>query len=129
VASWNLSQREVSIADDGVVRVNGSPLRFWHFTKLGPLGDTMTRKYAQDNFEVYELWNWYRLRVSEETSREIPDRYWALGQYSDGHTISRSHRLLYRDRKDLQLAFSNPYDADGFPTWLKAEGLYQEPAP
>ena len=47
VASWNLSQRKVEIGRDGAITVNGAPLRFWHFTKLGPTGDAMTRRYAQ----------------------------------------------------------------------------------
>ena len=29
-----------------VEAVNGVDLRFWHFTKLGAVGDAMTRRYA-----------------------------------------------------------------------------------
>ena len=55
VASWNLSHRQVRVDDAGQIRVNGVPLRFYHFTKLGPIGDTMTQRYARGNTEVYEL--------------------------------------------------------------------------
>ena len=61
VASWNLSHRTVGFDADGMLTVNDRPLRFFHFTKLGPIGDIMTQRYAQDNFEVYELWLWYSL--------------------------------------------------------------------
>jgi hypothetical protein len=120
-ASWNVNQRRISIDADGNVRANESLLRFWHFTKLGPLGDTMTRRYARDQIVVYELWRWYREQVANATSASIPDRYWAFGQYTDGRPIQRSHRLLYRDRKDLQAHFRNPFSAD-FAAWLQSEG-------
>lgn len=125
VASWNLSHRTVTMAEDGAVLVNGVPLRFWHFTKLGPLGDTMTKRYAKDNFQVYELWNWYRRQVMEATSKDIPAGYWHYGAFESGHKIDKSYRLLYRNRKDLREAFPDPYrkGSNSFETWLANEGL------
>src|SRR5690606_8750999 len=60
VASWNLSQRRISFSNKGELLVNDSLLRFFHFTKLGPIGDAMTERYAASNIEVYEVWRWYR---------------------------------------------------------------------
>lgn len=125
-ASWNVNQRRIWIDDDGNVRANENLLRFWHFTKLGPLGDVMTRRYARDQIVVYELWRWYRLQVAEATSEGIPNRYWAFSNFADGTPIARSHRLLYRSRKDLQQAFPNPFGTGGekdFSVWLAGEGL------
>jgi len=120
-ASWNVSQRKITIDDDGNVRANDRLLRFWHFTKLGPLGDVMTRRYAKDQIVVYELWRWYREQVARATSAAVPDRYWAFGQFEDGTPIERAHRLLYRERQDLQAHFKNPFSSD-FVAWLRAEG-------
>lgn len=125
-ASWNVNQRRITIDDDGNVRANEALLRFWHFTKLGPLGDVMTRRYAGDQIVVYELWRWYREQVERATSPDIPDRYWAFGHYANGAAIARSHRLLYRDRKDLQASFPDPFGTgagNDFSAWLAAEGL------
>lgn len=120
VASWNLSRRKVSIEKDGRILVNGVPLRFWHFTKLGEVGDAMTRRYAGDNFPVYELWSWYRREVALATDAVIPGRWWAFGVYRDGRPIEKAHRVLYRSRTDLQAEFPDPYAAgpDGFRAWL-----------
>lgn len=120
VASWNLSRRKLSIGKDGQILVNGSPLRFWHFTKLGEVGDAMTRRYAGDNFPVYELWSWYKREIAEATDAAIPARWWAYGVYADGRPIERAHRLLYRSRPDLQSRFPDPYAVgpDGFRAWL-----------
>ena len=80
VASWNLSQRTVSITENGEILVNGSPIKFFHFTKLGPTGRKMTERYAGDNAEVYELWSWYGKRVQAEAIEGLPHRYWAYGK-------------------------------------------------
>lgn len=120
VASWNLSRRKLSVGKDGQILVNGHPLRFWHFTKLGEVGDSMTRRYAGDNFPVYELWSWYKREIARTTDAAIPPRWWAYGVYADGRPIERSHRLFYRDRADLQARFPDPYAAgpEGYRAWL-----------
>lgn len=125
VASWNLSKRNVDIGKDGAITVNGAPLRFWHFTKLGPTGDAMTRRYAGDNFHVYEIWNWYKRQVAAATDDAIPGRWWAYGAYDDGEPIEKAHRVLYRQRADLQAAFPDPFSTEGggYRAWLAGEGL------
>lgn len=129
VASWNLSRRRISFTADGECRVNERfPLRFFHFTKLGPIGDTMTRRYAKDNVEVFELWAWYKRQIAEVTDARIPERYWFYGVYSDGAPISEEARHLYRHRKDLQVAFPDPFHADGYKAWWEAETSKHKPA-
>lgn len=124
VASWNLSQREVKVDLQGTVRVNGEPIRFFHFTKLGPVGDTMTQKYARDNFEVYELWSWYRRQVLRFDERCIPKGWWAYGHYANGEKVRREDRLLFRNRPDLKRTFRDPFgreDNCAFFDWLQRE--------
>jgi hypothetical protein len=123
VASWNLSTRTVSIEKDGRILVNGAPLRFWHFTKLGAVGDAMTRRYAGRNFQVYELWAWYKREVAAATDPAIPERWWAYGAYADGRAIAKSERVLYRERGDLRAAFPDPFASGpgSFQEWLELE--------
>jgi len=122
VASWNLSQREMTFDDEGQALINGRPLRFYHFTKLGPIGDVMTQRYAGGNIEVYELWLWYRNAVMAATDDGIPNCYWHYGTFDNGVAIPKSVRELYRVRGDLQVAFSEPrYVANGFFLWLQTE--------
>lgn len=117
VASWNLSTRTVAVGKDGRITVNGAPLRFWHFTKLGEVGDAMTRRYAGANYPVYELWSWYRRQVLAASEPSIPDRWWAYGTFEDGAPIEKAHRELYRERSDLQAAFPRPFAAGPGTYW------------
>ena len=124
VASWNLSRRKVSIDHDGQIFVNGSLLRFFHFTKLGPTGDFMTRRYAGDNVEIYELWVWYKHQIRRYEESAVPRGWWKYSKFSNGVDITRQARLLYRQRGDLQRAFPNPFLAgDGsYSAWLAVNG-------
>jgi hypothetical protein len=80
VASWNISQRHINFTPEGDINVNGSPLRFFHFTKLGPVGRKMTERYAVDNTEVFELWRWYREQIDINVVERLPDCYWGYGE-------------------------------------------------
>jgi len=122
VASWNLSNRKVHIDETGKISVNGAPLRFFHFTKLGPVGDTMTQKYARGNTEVYELWSWYKRQVDTNNEASLPAGWWHYGTFSNGVAIPKTARRLYRDRLDLRREFVDPFDASGFYSWLVADG-------
>ncbi len=121
VASWNLSRRRICIPSTGEILVNNVPLRFFHFTKLGPIGDTMTRRYAKDNVEVYEIWSWYKRKVDQFSEPRIPHGYWHYGRFSNDQPVQKAVRVLYRHRRDLQEHFRNPFDAEGgdsFFSWL-----------
>lgn len=124
VASWNLSHRTLTFDDDGTALINNVPLRFYHFTKLGPIGDIMTRRYAGDNTEVYELWWWYRQQVESYKVAGLPDKWWHYGVFEDGTKIPKNIRELYRDRKDLQARFTAPFQTstDSFKEWLIKKG-------
>ncbi len=120
VASWNLSHRKMSYDQDGRALINGSLLRFFHFTKLGPIGDGMTRRYAGDNTEIYELWWWYRNQVKRATDPRIPEGWWHYSRFDDGTPINKSARVLFRSRFDLRSAFSDPFKtgSGSFFEWL-----------
>lgn len=121
VASWNLSQRQMHFDETGRALINDEPLRFYHFTKLGPAGETMTRRYAGNNFEIYELWWWYRNEVARRSAPEIPKGWWYYGTFDNGVPIEKHVRELYRSRDDLRTAFADPFKTgqNSLFEWLK----------
>jgi hypothetical protein len=81
----------------------------------------MTRRYAGNNTEVYELWWWYKQQISEFTDNRIPAGWWYYGQFDNGDTIKKSMRELYRNRVDLRAAFPSPRKTGkgSFHEWLQ----------
>lgn len=123
VASWNLSQRDVRITGAGEILVNDRPLGFWHFTKLGPIGDTMTQRYAKSNTDIHEVWWWYKAEVDRNKAEGLPKGYWAFSAFEDGTKIPKTLRRLYRNREDVQRVFPAPRtsDSESFRAWAAVE--------
>ncbi|MBF0877896.1 hypothetical protein HKD21_13775 [Gluconobacter cerevisiae] len=119
VASWNLSHRPIRIDNKGQIYAANAPLRFFHFTKVDTAGEVMLERYGSESIALFELLRWYREAIEKNQPAEVPPRYWYYGTYEDGTQISRPERLIYRDRKDLQIAFPNPYQsgAGSFQDW------------
>lgn len=115
VASWNLSRRVLAFDGQGGLTVNGSALKFYHFTKIGGAGDVMTDRYGAGNTEVFEVWHWYKRCERASRVSGIPDGYWRYGAFEDGTAIAPQVRRLFRDRADLRAAFADPFaDFSGF---------------
>jgi hypothetical protein len=127
VASWNLSQRHLTADDTGSILVNGQTLRFFHFTKLGPVGAMMTERYARGNLLVHEIWAWYRRSVRAATSDELDPSWWHYGQFENSDPIPTEARRLYRTRQDLREAFPNPYAVGPgtYHEWLRNQGVLE----
>jgi hypothetical protein len=96
------------------------PLKFYHFTKIGGVGDLMTDRYAADNVEVHEIVNWYRRQVSAEQNVAPTDWPWHYGRFADGGGVPHAARLLFRQRPDLIEAFDDPLGPE-FRAWLERE--------
>lgn len=124
VASWNLSNRNLYYHPNGTLLVNGYPLRFYHFTKLGPVGETMTSRYAKENIEVYELWEWYKGKINQlNTELPVPSGWWTYGYFDNGTPITSTLRKFYNQRADLQKHFSNPFLSEGYLRWCKENNI------
>jgi hypothetical protein len=121
VASWNLSHRPIEIQTDGSIVAGGEPLRFFHFTKVTSVGETMIARYA-NGYAVFELLSWYKRKLRSFAVANIPAGWWAFGKFEDGAAITPQHRRLYRSRNDLQSAFTNPFASgpESYQRWFAA---------
>jgi len=124
-ASWNLGTRPISLSSDGKIRAGQSVLRFFHFTKVNSVGEGMLANYSYGHTEVFELLRWYRERLAANTAPGVPKGWWVYGTYADGTPIPRSHRLAFRQRKDLQDHFDDPFlsGPTSYQAWCATEGL------
>lgn len=108
-ASWNISKRKVRFTKEGDLSVNDKPLKFFHFTKVDHVGETMLRRYAERHLDVIELMYWYRSQLKKNAIAGIPDRYWLYNTYEDGVPIEPRARRVYLEMRDAQVRFPNPF--------------------
>ena len=112
VASWNLSTRPVQIHQDGSITAGGSMLRFFHFTKAGPVGDLMTQRYGGKHSDVYELWAWYKRQLGLNKVAGLPNGYWKYSRFEDGSFIAQDLRVSYRKLSARGSVGGDPFAAN-----------------
>lgn len=132
VATWNLTTRRmVGNAATGF-RVDGEPLGFYHFTGFDSGAHRiMAVKNASGNDSVQELIGWYEREAVPVAGDRVNDWPWKFAHFSDGTRIEPRHRWIYRDNRDLQMAFPDPYDAGPgkltYLEWCNTEGRIRFP--
>jgi hypothetical protein len=84
-------------------------------------GDLMTEKYAGDNVEAIEIWNWYKRSLVSHANPSIPKNYWGLSSFENGIKIPKGARVQFRNRSDLYENFDDPYSTGpgSYFEWIK----------
>jgi glycosyltransferase involved in cell wall biosynthesis len=127
VAYWNLHERrDVRRGADGV-RVNGWPLRFFHFSGFDRRRPQRVSKH-QDRFRMADLPAGVRALFADyagaldafgwETTQGLP---YAYGRFDNGARIPDFARRLYHRQGAGRLRFGNPFHTagpDSFYAWL-----------
>ncbi len=108
-ASWNISRRRLHFTSDGGIAAGDDRLAFYHFTKHGGAGDTMTERYAGEAHVPHELWRWYGRCLATHAEPAIPPGWWHYATFSDGTPIPRAVRLRYRQRPEVMRRFDDPF--------------------
>lgn len=130
VATWNLTTRHLAGDFDRGFTVDGEPLGFYHFTGFDSGAHrVMAHKNASASPAVADLINWYEKRIEIAESDPISSWPWAFGRFEDGTAIGPHHRWLYREHRDLQQAYPEPYrsGAGTLQAWTETEGRMRYP--
>jgi hypothetical protein len=132
VATWNLTTRTLTGDLAHGFEVDGDPLGFYHFTGFDSgAHKIMAVKNASGNQSVQELIEWYARETATRKGDDVEATPWAFARFSDGTRIEKHHRWVYRDRKDLQAAYPDPFDAGTQPMsflgWCNTEGALRYP--
>jgi len=132
VATWNLTTRRMTGSFATGFEVDGEPLGFYHFTGFDSGAHRiMAIKNASASPAVQELIAWYEGEIAVADRDPISEWPWAFGRFSDGTPIGFAHRRVYRDHRDLQRAFPDPYEAGtarlSYLAWCKSEGRARYP--
>lgn len=131
VAYWNLSRRPLTRAN-GSYRIEGRPLRFFHFSGFDPGKPHLLSRHAvpaprvllSERPLVRELCDAYARALAEEGYAFVAGRAYGLATLANGVPIDRRMRRLYRDAL-LELEEgrgdeppSPRRDPDAFVEWL-----------
>ena len=132
VATWNLTTRTMTGTLASGFVVDGEPLAFYHFTGFDSGAHRiMAVKNASGNDAVQELIAWYEAETKPRRDDPVNKHPWAFGRFSDGTPIEPHHRWLYREYRDLQAAFPDPYATGteelSFLEWCRTEGRVRFP--
>ena len=131
VATWNLTTRALSEGDKGEYLVDMEPLGFYHFTGFDSGAHRiMASRNAPGNATVQKLVDWYDQSTRDLAQDPLSAVPWAYGTYTNGQVIDKTHRFLFRERVDLQNAFTDPFDAETKPCffdWVTQQGPKEYP--
>ena len=132
VAPWNLTTRPVSGSLSKGLMVGDEPLGFYHFTGFDSGAHAiMAEKNGGGNRTVRDMVKWYIRETEALDHGDESKTPWAFGRYEHGEPITPIHRKIYRERRDLQQAYPNPfaYSSDhSYPQWLLTQGRLEYPS-
>lgn len=111
VALWNFPQRTIEKDENGHFRVNGLPLRFFHYSnrKTGHL-HTMKKIYAKDQRPIDELVHGYETEIKAMGEDRFESIRWSYDFFDSGKKILKMCRRNYRNYPDLYYdRYDNPF--------------------
>lgn len=110
VATWNLSNRRATGRAPDAILVNGHPLAFYHFSGFDSgAQETMLGVYGAQSPALFALRQWYVDECERQGQRTLGALPCVYASFDNGEPITRMHRILYREREDLQRAFPDPF--------------------
>jgi hypothetical protein len=84
--------------------------------------EVMLSRYTPHDSPLFELRSWYIRSLAEAGQHDLGDIPCKHGRFSNGEPVTKEHRLVYRNRPDLQSAFPYPAvingDSNCFYNWF-----------
>ncbi|HKI06225.1 MAG TPA: glycosyltransferase [Thermoanaerobaculia bacterium] len=137
MAYWNLPHRSLT-GKNGAWEVNGTPLRFFHFSGYDPRRPEIVSKYQNryslaDRPDLAALFRLYGERIREEGHEEVQGVPYGYGTFDNGAAIPVVARKALRLTDPEGRRWPDPFAAagpDSFFQWLRqAEDLSSIPLP
>ncbi|MCA1832482.1 MAG: glycosyltransferase family 4 protein [Actinobacteria bacterium] len=132
VAYWNLDSRTLDYDDAGVFRVNGRPLRFFHFSGFHPQNPAVLSKHQRNrprhqptrNPVLRQICQTYAAKLLNRGFAEAADVPYGFASSVGGVRLTKSLRRSYREelirdegRADSLPDAFDPRDAARFARW------------
>lgn len=119
VATWNLSTRVVSGNKESGWKVNGRPLKFFHFTGFDSGAHReMLGCYARTGDPVWNLSLMYEKMLYEKGQNQLGKVQYRYATYDNGEKINKWERIVFRKRRDVYNRFDNPFGDECY-RWMR----------
>lgn len=122
-ASWNITQRSITGTAPDELQVNGRPLCFFHFSGANSgIPERMVKLFGVGGSAVMDLMAYYREVCGAEGEADFGGSPWHYDTYSDGTPISRAQRVFFREEREIQDRFPDPFLAGegGYLRWIES---------
>ncbi len=127
VAYWNFHERYLSKVD-GKYFVNGTPLKFFHFSGLNVDAKIEISKYQnrydlRDREDLVDIFREYREKLIKNGYKDTLKFKYSYGYFTNGVRVSNLARKLYASNID-KFGSLDPFDHNGeFYKWALKKGL------
>lgn len=119
VATWNLSEREVSKTENGEWIINNRyPLKFFHFSGFDSGAHrAVLARYVKPNHPLWELSILHEQNLNKNEHQKLKKYGYPYASYTNKTKISPIERRLYKEDENLQKKFIDPF-SDECQKWM-----------
>jgi len=122
IAGWNFNERHISRRENGQVVVNDEPLYVIHHHGINDLENNVKSEDFVNNHKVLsELIIEYAKQLDQMGRHRFSSVPWGYQFFTNGTSILRASRLIYRNNLNLEKEHPNPFHLNN-----EFFGQYQE---
>lgn len=122
VATWNIRYRPITRKND-IYMAGDVPLRFFHFTGYdGGYNYSLLQRFAKGYPQAFKLWDEYSSLLIDNGQNDSSYKHWIYATYDNGDVINGDERVTYRQDKNLQDAYPDPFitgTSDNYYSWYR----------
>ncbi|SDM60442.1 hypothetical protein SAMN04488137_0983 [Fictibacillus solisalsi] len=108
VANWNLFERNIT-QKNGTYHVNNHPLRFFHFSGLEFIPDTLYLINNETTTHAINILDDYQRLLKHHGHLELLNIPWSYHYFDNGRLISDQIRTIYKNNHLAQSEIINPF--------------------
>ncbi|KZE63410.1 hypothetical protein AWM68_15455 [Fictibacillus phosphorivorans] len=108
IAYWNVFERNFTRSNSGY-SVNGTSFRFFHFSALNYIKDTLYLINNETTVHVMSIIDEYKRLINENGHQELVNTSWSYHSFDNGQWIPDKVRSIYRNSPLAQKELINPF--------------------
>ncbi|MCK6256780.1 hypothetical protein LCY76_09250 [Fictibacillus sp. KIGAM418] len=108
VAYWNLFERNITKTSDNY-KVNDQPLRFFHFSGLPYISDTLYLINNETTTHGINILNEYQRLLEDHGHQDLSNIPWSYDYFDNGRLVSDKIRNIFKNNDLAHSEITNPF--------------------